>query len=94
MGASKSFVIGDTVRFTNTIRVDDVLTDPTTKTWTVEEPDGTDQALTEASATTGVWTSTFASTQAGWHKVKFVGAGNSADYIRERQFYVASSSIT
>ena len=94
MGASKSFVVGNTVRFTNTIYVANTLTNPTSQAWTVEEPDGTDQALTEASAATGVWTAMFAPTQTGWHKIKFTATGNSADYIRERQFYVATSQQT
>jgi len=94
MAASKSFVVGNTVRFKNTIKVDDVLTDPSTVTFLVEEPDGTDQAITEASATTGIHTGTFKPTQSGWHKVSFTGAGNSADYVRERQFYVATSQQT
>jgi hypothetical protein len=88
MAASKSFVIGNTIRFTNTVYVDDVLTDPTTVAFVVEEPDLTDQALTESN------TATFAPTQAGWHRVSFTGAGNSADYVREREFYVATSGIS
>jgi hypothetical protein len=93
MAASKSFVVGNTVRFTNTVYVDDVLTDPTTVAFVVEEPDGTDQALTETNPGTGVYKSTFAPTQAGWHVVKFSGTGNSADYVRERAFYVSTSGM-
>lgn len=94
MSASKSFVLGDTVRLKNTIYVDDVLTNPTSQAWTIEEPDGTDQALTEASSATGVWTATFTPTQSGWHRVKFTATGNNADYVRERTFYVATSAIS
>jgi hypothetical protein len=94
MGASKGFVVGNTVRFTNTIYKDSVLTNPTTVTFLVEEPNGTDQAITEASAATGIHTGTFVPTQTGWHKVSFIGAGNGAAYVRERQFYVASSQQT
>ena len=63
-------------------------------TFLVEEPDGTDQGITEASAATGIHTGTFVPTQAGWHKVSFIGAGNGAAYVRERQFYVATSQQT
>ena len=94
MSASYSTVIGNTARFKNEIYVDNVLTNPTSQAWTVEEPDGTDQALTEASSATGIWTATFVPTQAGWHKVKFTATGNSADYVRERMFYVATSNMT
>ncbi len=93
MGAAESFVVGDTIKFQNDIYVDDALTDPTTKTWVIELPDGTDVSLTEASGATGIWTATYLTTQAGWHVVQFKGAGNSADYVRERDFYVGTSAI-
>lgn len=93
MAASKSFVVGDTVRFTLTVYLDNVLTDPTSITITVEEPDGTNNDVTDSTATTGVYTGTFTPDQTGWHRVKFEGAGNSADFLREREFYVATSGI-
>jgi hypothetical protein len=93
MSASHSTVIGDTVKLVNEVYIDDVLADPTTVTFTVEEPDGTDNDVTTGSTVTGVHTGTFAVSQAGWHRVKMVGAGNDGDYVRERTFYVATSSI-
>lgn len=94
MAASKGFAVGNTVRFTITVKVDDVLTAPTTVTITVDEPDGTNVDVTDATATTGVYTATFAPDQSGWHRVKFEGAGNSADFVQEREFYVASGGVS
>jgi flagellar hook assembly protein FlgD len=93
MSASHSSVIGDTVKFEIEVYVDDVLTAPTTVTFLVEEPDGTDQDITESTPSTGVYVGTFKSTKAGWHRVSFTGAGNDGDFVRERTFYVATSSI-
>ncbi len=94
MAASKSYVIGNTVKLKNTIYLDDALIDPTTVTFVVEQPDGVDSSVTTATGATGIHTGTFKPTQAGWHKVEFKGVGNSADYLRERQFYVATSQQT
>ncbi len=93
MAASKSFVVGDTVKFKATIYVDDVLTNPTTVTFLVEEPSGDDEDITESSATTGIHTGSFATVETGWHTIKMTGAGNSADFVRERKFYVATSDL-
>lgn len=93
MSSNRSFAVGNTVRVKATIRVDDTLTDPTTVTITIEEPDGTDQTPSVSNPSTGVHQATFAPDQTGYHRVKIEGSGNSADFIKERTFYVASSGI-
>lgn len=92
MSANKSFPIGDTVRLTFKFRVDDVLTDPTAVTVTVEEPDGTDNTPTATKTSTGIYTATFVPDQAGYHRFKVTGTGP-APGVREGTFYVHTSGI-
>lgn len=89
-----SFVVGTTVRITATHKVDGTLTTPTTCTITIEEPDGTDNTPSVSQPSTGLERATFTPDQSGWHRVRIVSSGNSADGAREYRFYVASSGVS
>jgi hypothetical protein len=92
MTANKGYVVGDTVRITLTVRVDDVLTNPGSTTWTIEEPDGTDNAPSNVGVSTGVVRTTFAPDQAGYHRWRAVGT-TPASFAREGTFYVYATAI-
>jgi hypothetical protein len=92
MTANASFPIGDSVVIKLTIYVDNTLTNPTTTTFTVEEPDGTNNTPSTVNDSTGVRSCVFVPDQSGYHRWK--GAGTSpAAFVREGTFYVHTSGI-
>ena len=92
MTANPSFPIGDSVVIDLTIYVDDVLTNPTATTFTVEEPDGTNNTPSTVDNGTGLKGCVFVPDQAGYHRWKAVGTSPAA-FVREGTFYVHSSGI-
>lgn len=92
MAKASSFVIGDTVRIRARFKVDNVLTNPTTCTMVVQEPDLTQHSLSVTNVSTGVRQGTYTSDTEGWHRVRIEGTGTAAG-VRETAFYVASSGL-
>jgi len=90
MSANYSTVVGDTVRITLTVRRDGAPTSSTV-TWTIEEPDGTNNAPSNTTPSTGVARTTFVPDQPGYHRWRAVGSA--PDFVREGTFYVTASSI-
>jgi hypothetical protein len=86
MSANRSFVRGDTVEILLTVYVDDVLTDPGATSFTIEEPDGTDNVQAATSVSTGVRSTTFVPDQQGYHRWKATGTAP-APFVREGTFY-------
>jgi len=93
MAKEPSFVVGATVKLRIELRVDDVLTNPTGITLTIEEPDGTDQTPSITADSTGKKSATFAPDQTGYHKWRWDATGTAAGR-QEGRFYVNSSAIT
>jgi len=90
--------IGDTIRVKATFKdADDALSDPSTVTVTVYEPDGTetDYTLTGGGVqkeSTGVYYADITPTQAGIHWYRFSSTGNPA-LIEEANFFVVPDSF-
>jgi len=92
MTANRSFPVGDTVRLTFKFRVNDVLTNPTTVTVTLEDPAGANTAPTASSSATGIYTCSFVVSVAGYYRFKVTSTGSAAG-VREGTFYVHTSGI-
>lgn len=93
MSKNPSFVVGDTILFTAQFRVDDVLTNPTATTFTIEEPDGTNNTPAVTAVSTGIKTASFTPDQVGYHHWRWDGTGAAAGR-REGTIYVHASAIT
>lgn len=88
-----SYAKGKYVTMTGTFMVSGVLTDPTTITLWVEDPDGTETSYTYAlsqltKASTGVYYKSLQVTKSGYWKYKFVATGTVADTTDDTYFYV------
>lgn len=92
MAKSPSFALGHTVKIKATFKVDDVLTNPTTTTITVQRPDATQVSLTVTNVSTGVRSGTLLTTQAGGHRWEVEGTGSAAA-LKQGAFYVHSSGL-
>ena len=93
MPKSPSFVIGDTIKIKATFKVDGVLTNPTTCTITVQEPDWDQITLTISNDGTGVRSGTYQPDESGWHRWQVEGTGTAAG-VRQGAFYVKSSGLS
>ena len=91
MAQDKSFPVGDTVKLTVEVRVDDVLTSAT-MACTIELPDGTTATPTPAEGSTGIYTVEYTTTQAGYHLYRIAASG-AAKGVREGKFYIHSSAL-
>ncbi len=92
MAAGYSTVVGDKVKIRLTIRVEDVLADPTTVVFTLELPDGSDETPTPVNESTGVWSCTHVVALGGYYRWRAVGDAP-ASFAREGTFYVAEISL-
>jgi hypothetical protein len=88
-----SYPLGHTVKIKATFKIDGVLTDPTTTTITVREPDGTQTSLSVTNVSTGIRTAVTLTDQVGWHRVRVTGTGTAAA-VMTSQFYVQSTGLT
>lgn len=93
MARNPSFVVGDTVKFRAEFRVADTLTNPTGVTFTIEEPDGTDQSPSVTSDGTGLRSATFVPDQTGYHHWRWDSTGTAAGR-QEGTIYINTSPIT
>jgi hypothetical protein len=92
MGKEPSFIVGATVKLRAEFRVDDVLTNPTAVTLTVEAPDGTDSTPAVSADSTGKKSGTFTPAQTGYHNWRWDSTGTAAGRV-EGRFYVSTSAI-
>lgn len=92
MAKNKSFVNGQTVKFTSTWKVDGTLTTPATCVLTVQDPSGNDSTPSVSTPSTGVQTATLQVDEEGYWKYKWVGTGSAAG-VREGTFYVHSTAL-
>ncbi len=88
-----SFVKGDTVKLRSEWRVGDTLTNPSSTTCRVQQPDAVDLTPSVNSDSTGKKSASFAVTQAGYHNWRWSGSGTAAG-VTEGSFYVYESAIT
>lgn len=73
------FLVGDTVKLTNTFKVSGTATDPTSVTLTVTDPSGNDTTPSPTNSATGVYTYDLAVDEAGVWIVKWEGDSPAAD---------------
>jgi hypothetical protein len=92
MANDKSFPVGDTVKLTVEVRVDDVLTSAT-MACTIELPDDTQSTPTPSEVSTGIYAITYTTTQSGYHQYRIVATGT-ASGVREGKFYIHSSGLS
>jgi hypothetical protein len=91
MASDKSFPVGDTIKLTVEVRVDDVLTSAT-MACTFELPDGTTTSPTMTESSTGIYVVSLTTTQAGYHLYRIVATG-AAQGVREGKFYIHTSAL-
>lgn len=77
-----------TETITTTFYQNNVLTDPSSVTATVKNPDGSFTTVTPTSSTTGIWLTKIQMTQAGLYEVKITGTTSGDNVTTYYQFEV------